>query len=287
MIRLSHWLLACLLALMIHGGVAWAVLTGEEETKGAKALGTGGFEVSITMVAAAMGVEEASKEQLTEQVLEKVKPEEIVEPEPEPVVDQIELPVLEKVVENDRPSELIEKKKPEPIKKVVAKEKPKVVPKPKSKPVVKKIAKKPQPKPVEQPAEKSSKEVAMRVSQGVATTGPLANRSDATTRQGGGKIVGKAKPDYITKLRMWLEQHKTYPKKAKRRRQQGVVMLAFSMRRDGSVMESSIRQGSGVKSLDKETIAMLKRAQPLPKFPDEMDGDVLKLVVPVEFSLKR
>ena len=90
----------------------------------------------------------------------------------------------------------------------------------------------------------------------------------------------------MNQLRYWLERNKTYPKEARRMRQQGVVNLYFRVTRDGRVLAHDIRKSSGHKLLDGEAEAMLKRAQPLPKFPDGMKGGYLDVVVPVLFSLR-
>ncbi len=279
-LRSRHWIIATSGALLFHAGLAYAFLYAPKPTQGAKAEGVGGLEISISMVASTVGAP-AQKEVLPVEEPEPkpdVATEPIVEPEPEPVIEPE--PVKKVQVE----PVVIPKSAPKPVitppKKPVVKKK--VQPKSKPKQVVKKVKKS---KPVlkEAPAKK---QLGLQ-SQGASAKSTLkANRSDATTRQGGGRIVGKVKPDYVTTLRRWLEKHKTYPKSAKRRRQQGVVILAFSITRDGQVPEFRIKKESGYKSLDEETVAMLKRAQPLPKFPKDMEGDILKIALPIQFSLR-
>jgi protein TonB len=51
------------------------------------------------------------------------------------------------------------------------------------------------------------------------------------------------------------------------------------------VLSARIEKSSGVESLDQETLALIQRAQPLPKPPAEMPGNPIELVVPIEFSL--
>ncbi len=98
--------------------------------------------------------------------------------------------------------------------------------------------------------------------------------------------VGTPSASYMSRLRYWLERHKTYPKDARRARMQGVVHLSFRVDRHGKVLKHEIRKPSGYKLLDGEATAMLERAQPLPKFTDGMSGDYLDVVVPVSFSLR-
>lgn len=84
-----------------------------------------------------------------------------------------------------------------------------------------------------------------------------------------------------------LEAAREYPQIAQSRRQQGVVMLHFTMDREGRVLSAEIRKSSGYPLLDLESLAMIRRAQPLPKPPSEIPGDPVDLVVPVEFFLNR
>lgn len=86
-------------------------------------------------------------------------------------------------------------------------------------------------------------------------------------------------------LQTWLERHKEYPRRARRRHQQGIVLLYFVMNRQGVVLHHEIRQSSGHRLLDREVSQMIKRAQPLPPMPESLTGSQLELVVPVQFAL--
>ena len=82
-----------------------------------------------------------------------------------------------------------------------------------------------------------------------------------------------------------LNEAKSYPTQARRYRQEGVAYLRFTMDREGNVLTKSIEQSAGYPLLDEETLALIDRAQPLPKPPVEMQGEALEFVVPVEFFL--
>ncbi|MPT49375.1 MAG: energy transducer TonB, partial [Sphingobium sp.] len=47
-----------------------------------------------------------------------------------------------------------------------------------------------------------------------------------------------------------------------------------------------LERSSGFRSLDDEAVALPKRASPLPKPPEDVKGDTIELVVPVEFFMK-
>ncbi|MES1944045.1 TonB family protein [Salinisphaera sp. PC39] len=89
------------------------------------------------------------------------------------------------------------------------------------------------------------------------------------------------------RLLAYLERHKRYPRAARRRRQQGIAHVRFTMNRAGQVLDASLERGAGFDILDREALALLERAQPLPRIPDEIDRDELEIVVPIEFSLRR
>ena len=82
-----------------------------------------------------------------------------------------------------------------------------------------------------------------------------------------------------------LQQHERYPAAAAGR-EQGVVMLSFSVERNGRVLARSISKSSGVAAVDEEVLAMVQRAQPLPAFPPAMMQQSVNLVVPIRFSLR-
>jgi protein TonB len=46
-----------------------------------------------------------------------------------------------------------------------------------------------------------------------------------------------------------------------------------------------LERSSGVRSLDDEALSLPKRASPLPRPPEEVKGDSIELVVPVEFFM--
>ncbi len=82
-----------------------------------------------------------------------------------------------------------------------------------------------------------------------------------------------------------LERHKRYPRDARMRRQEGAATVRFVMDASGRVLSAVVERGSGVESLDRESLALIERAQPLPHPPDGT-GDRIDLAVPVRFFLR-
>ncbi len=94
------------------------------------------------------------------------------------------------------------------------------------------------------------------------------------------------KADYALTLRSWLERHKRYPGRARRHRLEGTAFLYFVMDRKGNVVDYQLRKSSGHRLLDEEVEKMIRRAQPLPRFPESLGENHLAFVVPIEFSLR-
>jgi len=83
-----------------------------------------------------------------------------------------------------------------------------------------------------------------------------------------------------------LNKAKRYPREASFRRQQGVPYIRFVMDRRGKVLSSRLERSSGFRALDDEAVALPKRAAPLPEPPEDVPGDRIELVVPVEFFMR-
>ena len=75
-----------------------------------------------------------------------------------------------------------------------------------------------------------------------------------------------------------LARFKRYPNAARSRGEQGTATVAFTIDRDGRLLSSRIVQSSGSSLLDEETLAMLSRAQPMPKPPITAPDSALSLV---------
>ena len=93
-------------------------------------------------------------------------------------------------------------------------------------------------------------------------------------------------PSWQSLLIKHLQHFKRYPHTARERNEQGVVVLAVSLDRDGHVLSHRIVSGSGFADLDAEVLALVERAQPMPAFPPSMREAQLDLTVPIRFSLR-
>lgn len=99
--------------------------------------------------------------------------------------------------------------------------------------------------------------------------------------------MGAVRASWAAEVLRRLEQFKRYPPEAAEARQQGVVQLHFQINRSGDVLSARIAKSSGYDLLDAEAMALVRRARPLPRPPEQFTGDVFDLTVPVRFSFGR
>jgi len=120
------------------------------------------------------------------------------------------------------------------------------------------------------------------------TATPKAERQASLTAaaMAGRAAAAAALPSYRDRLAAHLARYKQYPSSAKSAGTQGTAMLSFTVGRHGQVLGSGLARSSGHADLDAETLAMIRRAQPLPSFPPEITQASLSFTVPVHFSLR-
>lgn len=169
---------------------------------------------------------------------------------------------------------------PEPLPKLVEAPKPTIAipPKPKPKPpkpVEPKPPVKPQPEP--QPPEE-------------APPAPVAEVDEkaAAPQQAAISTPSKAEVTWQSKLLAHLSRYKRYPEDARRRGFEGVNRLRFVVDAEGKVLSYSLVSNSGSASIDRATLEMIRRAQPLPPPPAELlNNGSLEVVAPFVYSLER
>jgi protein TonB len=83
-----------------------------------------------------------------------------------------------------------------------------------------------------------------------------------------------------------LQRFKQYPSSAKAAGEQGTSRLSFTLGRSGQVLGSRLAGSSGHPSLDGETLAMVRRAQPFPPMPPELKQGSMSFSIPIQFSIR-
>lgn len=101
-----------------------------------------------------------------------------------------------------------------------------------------------------------------------------------------GAMAAAVLPSYRQRLAAHLQRYKRYPAEARAAGQQGTATLVFTVGRGGQLLGASLARSSGNAALDAETLAMVRRAEPLPAFPPELTQASLRISVPVSFSVR-
>ncbi|MEM1111914.1 MAG: energy transducer TonB [Pseudomonadota bacterium] len=216
----------------------------------------GGVEISLGPAGRSIGGPEAQQGKEKPEVIEAVEPEEQPEPQPQPTEP---IDPIKPTVEPEPTPEPVQEVQLEALKQITS-----------------------VPEPVALPAPTPQATLAGNAGKSGTTTFDDKGSGDNTT---GGGLAGDTE-NYAATLLAWLGQHKEYPRRARVRKQQGTALLYIEINRQGEVLNYRIHQSSGYKMLDKETLAMLKRAQPLPAMPASITGETMELIAPVEFFLR-
>jgi protein TonB len=270
-----RWTGSAIVIVAVHAGL---IVAGIAWYRSHPPAGTEIPAIMVDMAPAAAAPEVSPQDLPPGPEMEKAEaPAEPPPPEPVPqqqVEEQIApTPPVEKPVVEAPPEQKIEPTPPPPE---PAKVEP---PKPVEKPLP------PKPKPVRAEVKKKPSETppAPRT-----TAAPRAERqaAAASAATAGAAAAAAALPSYRDRLAAHLQRYKEYPSDAKAAGKQGVAMLSFTVSRSGQVLGSRLAGSSGVAALDAETMAMIRRAQPLPSFPPEMTQASLSFTVPVRFSIR-
>ena len=95
-----------------------------------------------------------------------------------------------------------------------------------------------------------------------------------------------ALPNWKSSLLARLERYKRYPSEAQARGEEGVAQLAFSVDRGGRVHHARILRSSGSALLDRATLQLIERAQPLPPPPPGVGASGIAIVVPIRYHFR-
>ena len=190
------------------------------------------------------------------------KPEPVVEPVQE-VVPEPPKPVVEEVLVV--PPKVIKKKA---IQKVLKKVK-------KKKKIIKKIVKKKKVRTKRKLSKKKTKKKSK--TKKVAKVSSKAKRS--APKQ---KAIKNA---YLAKIRRIIEQHKKYPKSAKRMRQQGTAYVKFNISSNGKVRHISLAKKCPFSKLNKAALKILKNIGTFAPIPKEMGVNYLSLTIPIKYQI--
>ncbi|MBP2305557.1 TonB family protein [Azospirillum melinis] len=130
---------------------------------------------------------------------------------------------------------------------------------------------------VEQPAAQASSAPATQPAAPAAVSAPPSDPPANSDRQAA---------DYFGTIQARLARHKTYPQAARLKREEGTVVVRFTIVADGTITGWAVVQGSGHGSLDRAAEEMIQRASPLPPIPAGMGRAQIDITLPVRYALQ-
>lgn len=101
-----------------------------------------------------------------------------------------------------------------------------------------------------------------------------------------GSRVTDARRGYLALLKNRIEQHREYPVSARKGQQEGSVLVAFSLSRDGSLLQARVARTSGIPLLDAAALRAVRGAGRFPPVPEVLEGSEVTFEVPIRFTLK-
>ena len=186
-------------------------------------------------------------------------PKVITPPQPPAPVEELPLP---KLAEAPKPTIQV----PKPVK-----------PKPKPQPP-KPVEKKPEP-PKEKPSEEPPSETP-------PTNAPAEKSAQPAPGPSAQQVAAQA--SWQSTLLAHLQKYKKYPPGAQRSGKEGMNRLRFVVDAEGNVLSYELEGRSGNADLDRATLEMIRKAQPLPKPPaDLLKNGSVELVAPFVYNIDK
>ncbi len=100
-------------------------------------------------------------------------------------------------------------------------------------------------------------------------------------------IIIKARETYEDKILKRINAMKHYPMQARRTNQEGVVMVRFTLKRNGTLKGNvAIVKKCRYEVLNKAAVKTIVRANPYPLFPNEIKKNEISFVIDVDFHLE-
>lgn len=188
---------------------------------------------------------------------------------------------IEKKVEKPAPKKKSSKKKevkpkPKPVAKKPITKKPV-----RKKPVAKKKVEptqtiaKPEPATEETPVKKAEEKNKQLVAQKAKAVAAVKRRAQQATVR------------YESLLAAHIRSHAYYPRRARSRNIMGSGSVRIRLDRSGKVIRKELQDTSGSSLLDSAILETVKRAEPLPTFPETITAKQLDFVIPIAFELRK
>ncbi len=92
---------------------------------------------------------------------------------------------------------------------------------------------------------------------------------------------------YAKTLVRYFAKKRSYPPLARKLGQQGTVWIDVELLRSGQITNIELTRSSGSKVLDEAALALVKKADDIPPFPEGITAQKRKIRIPLEYTLRR
>jgi len=278
-----RWASAAAIVLGAHGGVAWLALhAAPAPAMQSDAPPAVMIELASVALAPEAPPQDVAPGPQAAEAQTESEPESETQPEPEPVPEPqpVAQPEPEPVVQPEPPPEVkpAEVKPPE----LPKQEKAEAVLAPPPPPIKPKQHKKKKPK---QHAERKKPIDPDRRAQRRTSAPPAAKARQAdrlaAPSAGASHAPSVSPATWKGALSAHLNRYKRFPSDAARA---GTASIAFTIGRSGQVLSARLVRSSGDAALDREAVALPRRASPVPPPPAGFGGTTITLSVPIRFN---
>lgn len=118
--------------------------------------------------------------------------------------------------------------------------------------------------------------------------GKGAGSGEGSSEGTGGSSVDRKKlvGGYVRTVARTVAEHRYYPRLARRKGMEGVVVLKLTIDARGTLLSVEVEQSSGHGVLDRAAVKALRELEALPPPPEALNWEQKQLRVPVRFNLK-
>lgn len=100
--------------------------------------------------------------------------------------------------------------------------------------------------------------------------------------------IGDAKQSFnafLKAVRDRIKQAQRFPPRVRDLEDDTITTVQFTLFKDGTIRNPAVTDSSGSKALDNAALAAVQNAVPYPPFPEEQEGNSLRLELPIIFEL--
>lgn len=103
----------------------------------------------------------------------------------------------------------------------------------------------------------------------------------------GSAEIEDIKNQYIAQLYQSIKKYIRYPKRSKQKNHEGIVQIAFTIQKNGTIINEEIETTSNYIALDRAALRAIKRLKTVTPIPILLEIDKWDLIIPITFELTK